>query len=70
MQFLDALGHRNKILRLVNKSGVQDPQTARLTNPHAPPDEFLCPITQELIRDPVLCAGQSPLLLILWFIFC
>ncbi|KAK8736916.1 hypothetical protein OTU49_004722, partial [Cherax quadricarinatus] len=48
------LGHRNKILRLIHKS-AQDSQ-AKKTIPDAPPTEYLCPITQELISDPVLCA--------------
>lgn len=52
----DALGHRNKILRLIRKS-TQDSQNAKGAA-NVPPTEFLCPITQELIDDPVLCAGK------------
>lgn len=26
-----------------------------------PPDEFLCPITRELMKDPVIAAGGSTL---------
>ncbi|XP_042869333.1 WD repeat, SAM and U-box domain-containing protein 1-like isoform X2 [Penaeus japonicus] len=51
---VDALGHRNKILRLIRKS-TQDSQNAK-SAANVPPTEFLCPITQELIDDPVLCA--------------
>ncbi|XP_069175368.1 WD repeat, SAM and U-box domain-containing protein 1 isoform X1 [Procambarus clarkii] len=51
---VDALGHRNKILRLIRKS-TQDLQTNKETA-NTPPTEYLCPITQELINDPVLCA--------------
>ncbi|XP_071539559.1 WD repeat, SAM and U-box domain-containing protein 1-like isoform X1 [Panulirus ornatus] len=51
---VDALGHRNKVLRLIRNS-TQDSQ-AKKTAPDAPPTEYLCPITQELINDPVLCA--------------
>ena len=32
---------------------------------NAPPNEYLCPITQELIVDPVLCAGK----LLYFFVF-
>ncbi|XP_042215697.1 WD repeat, SAM and U-box domain-containing protein 1-like isoform X2 [Homarus americanus] len=48
------VGHRNRILRLVRKSS-QDSLTKKEA-PNAPPSEYLCPITQELISDPVLCA--------------
>lgn len=26
------------------------------------PHEFLCPITREVMRDPVVCAGETPLM--------
>lgn len=26
----------------------------------AAPDEFLCPITQEVMKDPVIAAGEAP----------
>ncbi|XP_066977665.1 WD repeat, SAM and U-box domain-containing protein 1-like isoform X3 [Macrobrachium rosenbergii] len=51
---VDALGHRNKILRLIQKSGPGSP--ASKTSVNAPPKEYLCPITKELFTDPVLCA--------------
>ena len=49
----DALGHRNKLLRLISRgrNETPEPSTSKL------PAEFLCPITQEMMRDPVLCAG-------------
>ncbi|KAK8406697.1 hypothetical protein O3P69_007344 [Scylla paramamosain] len=50
---VDALGHRNKILRLIHR--CQESQTKKEAS-NEPPSEFLCPITQELICDPVLCA--------------
>ncbi|KAG0725098.1 WD repeat, SAM and U-box domain-containing protein 1 [Chionoecetes opilio] len=50
---VDALGHRNKILRLIRRS--QDNQMKKEAS-NEPPSEFLCPITQEMICDPVLCA--------------
>ncbi|XP_068217034.1 WD repeat, SAM and U-box domain-containing protein 1-like isoform X2 [Palaemon carinicauda] len=51
---VDALGHRNKILRLIQKSGSASPAPKESIN--TPPKEYLCPITKELISDPVLCA--------------
>ncbi|XP_050711432.1 WD repeat, SAM and U-box domain-containing protein 1-like isoform X3 [Eriocheir sinensis] len=50
---VDALGHRNKIMRLIRRS--QDNQAKKEAS-NEPPSEFLCPITQEMICDPVLCA--------------
>lgn len=48
----ESVGLRNKLLRKVEElkneldcSGI--------------PDEFLCPITRELMRDPVIAAGQE-----------
>jgi WD40 repeat protein len=50
-----ALGHRNKILRAIenfNKHPVV--QTTRLDD--GVPDEYLCPITREKMRDPVIAS--------------
>lgn len=43
------LGHRNKIMRELN-------ELKRVENEGNIPDEFLCPITRELMSDPVLVA--------------
>ena len=53
----DALGHRNKILRLISRFKKDNSDSSTLDT-NAVPTEFLCPITQELIIDPVLCAGK------------
>lgn len=48
--FIGPVGHRNKILRSmkeVKKKEIED----------SIPDEFLCPITRELMTDPVIAAG-------------
>uniref|UniRef100_A0A6A7FQW5 WD repeat, SAM and U-box domain-containing protein 1 n=1 Tax=Hirondellea gigas TaxID=1518452 RepID=A0A6A7FQW5_9CRUS len=50
---VDALGHRNKILRLVKRHKREN---SVAESNEVPPSEFLCPITQELIVDPVICA--------------
>ena len=44
------MGHRNKILR-----NVKDVKRKEIED--SIPDEFLCPITRELMSDPVIAAG-------------
>ncbi|XP_052804342.1 WD repeat, SAM and U-box domain-containing protein 1-like [Mya arenaria] len=53
---IDSLGHRNKILRsraqllecpIMQQKTVQD---------EGIPDEYLCPITREIMKDPVICS--------------
>lgn len=48
--FLGPVGHRNKILR-----NVKDLKRKEIED--SIPDEFLCPITRELMTDPVIAAG-------------
>ena len=48
--FLGPVGHRNKILR-----NVKDVKRKEIED--SIPDEFLCPITRELMSDPVIAAG-------------
>lgn len=50
---IDALGHRNKILRA--KKCISVKREYLLKDPDAGiPDEYLCPITRELMKDPVI----------------
>lgn len=55
---IDALGHRNKILRAVQ--GLRNPlwQHISLLNEEniSLPQELLCPITQEFMREPVVAS--------------
>ena len=46
------MGHRNKILRNV-KEVKKNEMEGNI------PDEFLCPITREVMSDPVIAAGLS-----------
>lgn len=48
----DSLGLRSRLLRKIN--GLK----AQQSNSEAP-DEFLCPITRELMKDPVMAAGWT-----------
>ncbi|BFZ22696.1 hypothetical protein BsWGS_25735 [Bradybaena similaris] len=49
------LGHRNKILR--ERTAVrQTVISGKRTEQNSIPDEFLCPITHELMRDPVIAS--------------
>ena len=43
-------GHRNKILRTITEIKKQELEEDI-------PDEFLCPITREVMSDPVIAAG-------------
>lgn len=49
--FLAPLGHRNKILREVKKIKAEELSGTV-------PDEFLCPITREIMTDPVIASGR------------
>lgn len=44
-------GHRNKILRTIKEIKRQELEEDI-------PDEFLCPITREIMRDPAIAAGE------------
>ena len=57
--FLGPVGHRNKILR-----NVKDVKRKEIEG--SIPDEFLCPITRELMTDPVIAAG----IVFIVFIYC
>ena len=46
------LGHRNKILREIKRIKTEELDGTI-------PDEFLCPITREIMSDPVLAAGKG-----------
>ena len=50
--FLAPLGHRNKILREVKRIRTEE-------HDGAVPDEFLCPITREIMTDPVIASGEK-----------
>ena len=52
--FLAPLGHRNKILREMKKMKAE--QQSGLV-----PDEYLCPITREIMVDPVIASGRISL---------
>ena len=48
--FSGPAGHRNKILRTVKEIKKEELEEDI-------PDEFLCPITREIMTDPVIAAG-------------
>lgn len=48
---LDSVGLRNKFLRKVEELKLSMVCTGI-------PDEFLCPITREMMKDPVIAAGR------------
>lgn len=54
---VSSLGHRNKILRartdLSEKCAIQIKKESILLD-HSVPDEYLCPITREIMKDPVI----------------
>jgi hypothetical protein len=50
-----ALGHRNKILRAI-QSIPRHPVIQTKIDDSGVPDEYLCPITREIMRDPVIAA--------------
>ena len=43
-------GHRNKILRTIKDTKKEELEEDI-------PDEFLCPITRDIMSDPVIAAG-------------
>ncbi|KAL8183345.1 UNVERIFIED_CONTAM: hypothetical protein K2H54_037765 [Gekko kuhli] len=49
---IESLGLRNKVLR-----NIEELQMERKSACEAVPDEFLCPITKELMKEPVIAAG-------------
>ena len=59
-EFLGPVGHRNKILR-----NVKDVKKKEIED--SVPDEFLCPITRELMSDPVIAAGSYYNIVVLLF---
>lgn len=56
--FSGPVGHRNKILRTIKDIRKQELEEDF-------PDEFLCPITREVMSDPVIAAGKHNSLLLL-----
>lgn len=53
---VSALGHRNKILRCIKTAQNKPTITRSVSNvsDNGIPDEYLCPITRELMKDPVM----------------
>ncbi|KAL4229143.1 WD repeat [Mactra antiquata] len=51
---IDSLGHRNKILRSRARL-MEHPIVQQKENDCGIPDEYLCPITREIMKDPVIC---------------
>lgn len=65
----EALGQRNKLLREIQS--LKNPLWRHCSMPEEDgslPEEFYCPITQELMRDPVVAPGtpRGSLLLMAW----
>lgn len=53
---VEALGHQNKILRLRTKLLEHPVIQQKDLLDQGIPDEYLCPITHELMKDPVICS--------------
>lgn len=51
--FSESLGLRSKVLQKIE-------ELRKTTSSASVPDEFLCPITRELMKDPVIATGMSP----------
>lgn len=49
--FSESLGLRGKVMRKIEELKASLVASAA-------PDEFLCPITQEVMKDPVIAAGE------------
>lgn len=49
--FSESLGRRSKVLQKIEELRM------KMTSVTVP-DEFLCPITRELMKDPVIAAGM------------
>lgn len=54
--FSESLGLRSKVLQK-----IEDLRMKMASVSAAVPEEFLCPITRELMKDPVIAAGMSSL---------
>lgn len=52
---IDSLGHRNKILRCRSQL-LEHPVVQQKELDVGVPDEYLCPITREIMKDPVICS--------------
>lgn len=52
--FSESLGLRSKILQKIKELKIKTVSVSI-----AVPDEFLCPITRELMKDPVIAAGMT-----------
>lgn len=52
---VDSFGHRNKILRCRMKL-LHHPYVQQKELDAGVPDEYLCPITREIMKDPVICS--------------
>ena len=52
--FSESLGLRSKVLQKIEELRMKMVSVSA-----AIPDEFLCPITRELMKDPVIAAGMS-----------
>ncbi|XP_006813234.1 WD repeat, SAM and U-box domain-containing protein 1-like [Saccoglossus kowalevskii] len=56
---ISALGHRNKIIRgieSIKEQCILEQLQGQTTSDSDIPDELLCPITRELMRDPVIAS--------------
>ena len=52
--FSESLGLRSKVLQK-----TEELRRRMISDSVTIPDEFLCPITRELMKDPVIAAGMS-----------
>lgn len=52
--FPESLGLRRKVFQKIEELRMKT-----ISVPITIPDEFLCPITRELMKDPVIAAGMS-----------
>lgn len=53
INFSESLGLRSKVLQKIEELRMTISVSVTI------PDEFLCPITRELMKDPVIAAGMS-----------
>ena len=56
--FSESLGLRSKVLRK-----IEELRTKVKTLSSEIPDEFICPITRELMKDPVIASGMCDAIL-------
>lgn len=54
INFSESLGLRSKVLQK-----IEELRMTMISVSVTIPDEFLCPITRELMKDPVIAAGMS-----------